>query len=130
LDLLRKRQEEFEEYTDSICCQFRRIYTSIEVKPEWDSMRGEIGLYSPRLDIAVGPFATSDRFIERYNRLMDASQQLIQSLIDIHSYNVRNFDHEPYSLTFDQLRQKNSNSRCLFAIEIENRVENICWAGR
>jgi len=120
--LRKERREEFQKYRDSICREFRRICPSSEVESEWDSMRGEFGLYSPRLDIAVGPFATSYRFIESYDRLMDGSQHLIQSLIDIHSTNVKNFDHEPYSLTFDQLRQKNSNSRCLLAIEIENRV--------
>lgn len=90
--------------------------------PEWASMKDEIGLYSPRLDIAVGPFATTGTFVHEYDELMNTSRNFITRLLDSHLKNVRGLDNESYNLSYDELNQKNYNARCLLAIEIENEV--------
>src|SRR5262245_58746223 len=85
-------------------------------------MKDEKGVYSPRLDVAVGPFATNQRFIEEYNYLMETSRQFIDNILIHHKNNIRQFDNEIDILSFKKLKNKNANARCLLAIEIENRV--------
>ena len=117
-----RQSSQVEEYRRIICHQLSRIYPAEQIIPEWVSMRDETGLYSPRLDIAVGPFATTRRFIEEYDDLMDHSRGFINTLIRLHVRNVRDYDNSSYSVSFKELKEKNYNSRCLLAIEIENQV--------
>ena len=109
-----------EEYKHQICLLLSNIFAM--VCPEWASMQDEIGLYSPRLDIAVGPLATNRRYGKTYDTLMENNQALIDRLIQFHVNNVRQFDDQPYDLSFETLKAKNFNARCFIAIEIENRV--------
>ena len=115
---LRNQYTQIEEYRQLICNELVRIYPAVSVICEWASMRDEIGLYSPRLDIAVGPFATKGTFVQEYNELMNASRNFIIELLNFHLQNVKEFDTQAYNLTFNRLKQKNSNARCLLAVEI------------
>ena len=111
---------EYEEFKHQTYVGLTHFYRQNMVTFEWPSMRDEPEMYSPRLDIAVGPFATNRRFIQEYDDLMQASRNFIVQLIDFHIGNIRRFDNPNYDLSFDQLKSKNYNSRCLLAIEVEN----------
>jgi hypothetical protein len=110
------------EYQELLATRFRELYPGIPVQTEWAALTDEREIYSPRLDIAVGPFATHQVYAEEYDYLMDISHQFIKNVIECHLQNVRKFDSENSFLSFEQLRIKNQNARCFLAIEIENRV--------
>lgn len=119
-NFVRGRRSPVKEYQNTLCGELSRIYPTIEVVTEWCSMKDEMGIYSPRVDVAVGPFATQGTCIEQYDQLMDDSQNFIIKLLNYHIRNIDVFDSEQNRLTFNTLKNKNSNARCLLAIEIEN----------
>lgn len=80
------------------------------------------GVYSPIIDVAVGPFAIHQRHVEDYHELMARSRQFIHNLIAAHAQNVRLDDPLDLEGSFQNLRDRNWNARCLLAIEIENKV--------
>lgn len=98
------------------------IYPTVPVQMEWSAMTDEFSMYSPRLDVAVGPFATHSSYIESYNDLMDDSRYFISKMISYHRENIELFNGGTCHISFDELKYKNPNSRCLLAIEIENKV--------
>ncbi len=79
-------------------------------------------MYSPHIDVAVCPLETGagHRNIE-FDRLMDQSRQFINEIVKKHVDNIRKSDDHDSTLSFEQLKLKNRNARCLLAIEIENR---------
>jgi hypothetical protein len=111
-----------EEFKHQVCSRLSLVYPLVPILPEWTSMQDEIGIYSPRLDIAVGPFATDRQCGDDYDGLMENNKRFINRLIRCHINNVRKYDDKFYSLSFDRLKTKNYNARCFIAIEIENRV--------
>ncbi len=92
-----------------------------QVAREWTSLRGEDGVYTPRLDVAVGPFATgATRHESSYDALASAHRSLIERLYECHCQNVRGLcpgDHLP---SLSTILSRNPNARCFMAIEIEN----------
>jgi len=110
-------------YQQQIVEGLRCIYTGSLVKSEWATMSNERNLYSPRVDIAVGPFAVRElRFENDYDSLMENSRGFIQELISYHLQNVRSINGYEPLLSFSELKFKNINARCLLIIEIENKV--------
>jgi hypothetical protein len=89
---------------------------------EWPSLRGLRGSYSPRLDIAVGPFAVGELQLgHRYNELARQHRAYLAKLWQAHRDTlVRHDEDEPADL--DAVLAVNMNARCFLAIEIENRV--------
>ncbi|WP_026476248.1 hypothetical protein [Alkaliphilus transvaalensis] len=58
----------------------KQVFDIDDIQEEWSSMRDEydLSIYSPRLDVAIGPFATHERLGLVYddmlrNPLIDAS---------------------------------------------------------
>lgn len=100
----------------------RTMPPGVEVKTEWATMVGELRMYSPRLDIAVGPFATIRRYIQEYDDLMERNRTFIEALIETHNSNLREFGLPTRFPDFEEIKHKNQNARCFLAIEIENRV--------
>ena len=92
-----------------------------EVSTEWRSAIGPT-IYSPRLDIAVGPFSLIDGCSEEhaYNELCERSYEFLHHLIDYHKANAE--DPRSADDIFMALLRFNPNSRCFLAIEIENEV--------
>jgi hypothetical protein len=92
---------------------------SIPVAAEWRTEFGP-GMYSPRLDVAVGPFATvqGQQLIKEYDYLLNHSSSLIFTLIEFHLHNTGE-QIDPGNL-FQQLCYINRNARCFLAFEIEN----------
>lgn len=115
---------ELNQFQNEIAEKLNKIYG--DVKTEWRSMTGEDALYSPRLDIAVGPFATipSVSLTSDYDKLMESKQSkyFIEKILEHHNLNVREFDEYDIGQNFKDLKELNRNSRCLMAIEIENQV--------
>jgi hypothetical protein len=120
--IFRKRYEEYFRYSGSITRELSRIYPREEIKTEWISFKDEIERYSPRLDVAVGPFATNNIYGDRYDTLMKQTEAFISRLIEIHNNNLAEYNDTSYSASFEKLKITNNNARCLYAIEIENRV--------
>lgn len=106
----------------------RLIQTKLEgheVKNEWTAFTGYHNHYSPRVDIAVGPFSivAGQNQTHVYNQLVanENIQSFIRQLYDIHSENIGlEVNNEITIPPFEDLIYKNQNARCFLAIEIEN----------
>jgi hypothetical protein len=92
-----------------------------QVATEWRSAIGP-EIYSPRVDIAVGPFSLIDGRSEAraYDALCRNSLDLLYQLIEHHRSNAH--DERGADYIFESLVSFNPNSRCFIAIEIENAV--------
>lgn len=73
-------------------------------------------MYSPAIDIAVGPFATEQRYEARYTELLQESRAFIERLIAAHNRNVEDLDERA---SFESIAHFNENARCFLGIEIE-----------
>jgi hypothetical protein len=95
-----------------------------DVVRSWYPFRGQRPFfYSPIPDIAVGPFATHERFISTYDELQGRVQGFIDDLTHDFRHNYREYGgHFPgvpdYPFgTF----QGNENARCFIAVEVESK---------
>jgi hypothetical protein len=106
-------------FTDDLVSLLRTAFA--QVTPEWRT-QFEPGIYSPRVDIAVGPFAIEHgrREARAYDLLCRDYDQLLHALIQSHRSNCS--DPRSTADICDALRSFNRNSRCFIAIEIENSV--------
>jgi hypothetical protein len=107
------------EFTDDLILLLRTTFQ--QVTPEWRT-QFEPGIYSPRVDIAVGPFAVEHGRSEAraYDLLCRDYDQLLRALIRSHCSNCS--DPRSTAEICDALHSFNPNSRCFIAIEIENSV--------
>jgi hypothetical protein len=167
---IKTRQYE-EELTGCLSDYFYKISSKIETKDQckievrnqWNPFEDEVRKlqdqevrklrklrklrkYSPRIDIAVGPFAYGEiRYIEEYNELSEISSQFIDSLLSQFKENSKGFSFSEYiPHDYKELNKKNSNEinenpRCFLAIEIERTgsrkhrlgdIVNACSLGR
>ncbi len=114
------------QYQHLIVPLLENMLIELEVVPEWTAFRGFSNHYSPRVDIAVGPFSVNpyNNQLQRYNELIENEdiKDFLKSVYDLH---VENIGDEIYNeikiLPFERLIRKNQNARCLMAIEIENK---------
>lgn len=89
-------------------------------------------IYSPRLDIAVGPFSIVDgvQLTHEYDELFQNNVPFLSRLVTCHLSNLDIINQgmtadEIESLIaqkLDEMRYFNYNSRCFIAVEIENAV--------
>lgn len=110
------------EYQQLLHKRLSEAFPSLPVRPEWAAMRDERGLYSPRLDTAVGPFATNTIHITDYDRLVHDHHRLLRRWFDLHSDNLQDANADRDRFDFDHACHRNQNARCFLAFEIENRV--------
>jgi hypothetical protein len=106
------------EYQDKVKGELERIYTGEEVVAQWYPFKGEVHgarMYSPAVDVAVGPFATERRYEIRYAELLENTRGFVEHLIEKHNQNV---EHEERT-SFGAIAYFNENARCLLCIEIE-----------
>ncbi|MEK4776011.1 hypothetical protein NST86_06560 [Bacillus sp. FSL L8-0199] len=119
-------QMSLKQYQDYIKGQLQELYQQEEVETEWNAMRGEreLNIYSPRIDVAVGPFAFNQRYESRYDDMVRdfKSREFIEKLIRFNHENLTRHGNfvEPY--TYQEIIYQNRNARCFMAIEIENKV--------
>jgi len=119
------------EYQEIIGGLLKQIYPPGSVKTEWKSEFDE-RIYSPRIDIAVGPFSVVDgtNLEQLYDDLFIGSSGLLTSLVDLHLCNLGLVNNDFTNETRDRLifqkmerlQGTNRNSRCFLAVEIENKV--------
>lgn len=113
------------EYQNSIYPLLQSKLNGLTIEDEWTAFRGFNNHYSPRVDIAVGPFSTEpgQNQINVYNHLVgrDDIKSFLRSLYDLHVMNIgEEYLNEINIPDFDTLITKNQNARCFLAIEIEN----------
>lgn len=106
-----------------------------EVKAPWSAFSGQRRrIYSPRVDIAVGPFAIETRHEDEYDRMVNSYRWLIDTWIDMFKQNWQNgiagrywriSPHSPSVTPFGYgdfiAHGANRNARCFVAIEVENK---------
>ena len=114
------------EYQNSIYPLLQNKLEGLHIKDEWTSFSGHKNLYSPRVDIAVGPFSMGfgENQTYEYNRLIqdDNIKSFLKSLYDSHIDNIGDeFLNEITIPDFEFVLNKNQNARCFLALEIENR---------
>lgn len=113
------------EYQNIIHPLIQTKLEGLEVKNEWTAFTGYHNHYSPRVDIAVGPFSivAGQNQSNLYNELVANVnvQSFIRQLYDIHIGNIGlEINNEITIPLFENLICKNQNARCFLAIEIEN----------
>lgn len=94
------------------------------VRDEWATSFVS-GLYSPRIDVAVGPFAIQDglQLMYEYEQMFHRYSEFIMKLCFIHILNLQSVGiHEDFDAKMNKLLYTNQNARCFIAIEIENSV--------
>jgi hypothetical protein len=94
-----------------------------DVKIEWNPFGRRSDQYSPRPDIAVGPFATNSRLERDYDKLIiePRSKKFIESLIKANNQNITKIGGRGESV-FSDISYFNYNARCFICLEIENKV--------
>jgi hypothetical protein len=112
------------EYQDRLKDSLSICFKDVCVRTEWRSLDGERGVYSPRLDLAVGPFAEDRNRIAEYNHLSHRHDELLRGLHCQHCINLSSSNPAQALPGFDLVKERNKNARCFMAIEIENRVSN------
>lgn len=117
-----------------IASMFAELYPDLRehIETEWRAVKEIKGIYVPRVDIVVGPFATEPGISmeHEYDRLTRRSNTFLDLLLKHHNDNV-----QQYLQTDDQildrnlllrdsasLQYHNRNAQCFLAIEIENKV--------
>jgi hypothetical protein len=104
------------EYQLAVKDALARIYREVAV--QWHPFVGQgRNIYSPAIDVAVGPFAVEERLEAQYTRLLEKSRNLIQRFVEAHNHNVEDTEEQT---SFEGVLHFNENARCLIAIEIEN----------
>lgn len=110
------------EYQASLGRGLADNFPDVPVELEWRAMTDEPGIYSPRLDAAVGPFAYDDRLGRQYDAMVNVHSELLRRLFEMHSANLRTYVEKPEEFDFDLVCGQNWNARCFLAFEIENVV--------
>lgn len=112
--------------------QLLAVYFPVDqIITEWRTKMNK-RLYSPRVDVAVGPFAIEDglRYTQEHQHLFDQHLPLFQRLVERHLINLDIITDETnndqrQNLMADKMQQiqwTNLNGRCFMAIEIENKI--------
>lgn len=106
-----------------LAARYRALMPDIPVRTEWAAMQDENGLYSPRLDIAVGPFATGDLVLSsEYDALADQNIALVEALHAVCIANIAQYTEDSPGADLGDVLYRNQNARCFIGIEIENNV--------
>ena len=110
------------EYQTQLKEKLSAVFLALPVEIEWAAMTNERALYSPRLDAAVGPFATQSIFIDEYDQLVREFEPLLNNLFEVHRANLLAHGQPDRHFDFERLCTRNLNARCFLAVEIENAV--------
>jgi hypothetical protein len=99
----------------------RAIFGNDNVTREWNVAKDSGDyysreLYTPRLDIGIGPYNIHGDVINGQKRINDAIDTYIDLIRDIYLSS----EASNYGTFEDFLKHKNRNPRCFLAIEIEN----------
>jgi len=114
------------EYQNKIHVLIKDKFPKLDVNNEWIAFKREINHYSPRVDIAVGPFSIESGRNKRseFNGLLNEKEikVFLASLYKLHLKNLKSEVNPQFRIPeLEQLIYKNHNARCFLAIEIENK---------
>ena len=119
------------DYQDEIETLLGLRFEHQDIKTEWRTKMNK-GLYSPRVDVAVGPFAIEDGVIRtaEHQELFGKHENLFARLAEQHLKNIDRLtddtnDDERTRLIrqkLQHLQYTNLNGRCFLSIEIENKT--------
>ncbi|BCC10827.1 MULTISPECIES: hypothetical protein [Bacillus cereus group] len=117
-------QMSLKQYQEYIKNQLQVLYRQNEIKTEWNAMKGarEFNIYSPRIDVAVGPFAIYERYETEYDEMFSGSKVFIEKLIEFNRDNLTRHGYFVEPHIYEEIMSQNRNARCFMAIEIENQV--------
>ena len=110
------------EYQTRLRDGLARKLGDVEIAIEWRAMTDEPGVYSPRLDAAVGPFAFHDKLGDQYDAMVKKHSRFLRELFDLHRANLDDCGGAREDIGFEEVSRRNWNSRCFLAFEIENVV--------
>lgn len=90
-------------------------------------MRDEynLSIYSPRLDVAVGPFATHERLGHIYDDMLlnPEIEGFLRRLVEYNHINLERYgDGFVLPSQYEDILYMNHNARCFLAVEIEHLV--------
>ena len=113
------------EYQQLLNLKLQEKFPQLQVVEEWKAFQGLGYQYSPRVDIAVGPFSVvpNQNQTAEYNRLLRIPEIdiFLKRIYDLHIENVGDeWMNEINIPEFDFLTRKNQNARCFLSFEIEN----------
>lgn len=113
------------EYQDTMIQLLANKLIDLQVIGEWSAFSGISYQYSPRVDIAVGPFSITPNANQKveYDRILNQenTDAFLHKIYDFHVENVGNeWINEITIPEFEIVTHKNQNARCFLAIEIEN----------
>lgn len=98
------------------------VFDEEYIETEWSaSIDREV--YSPRLDLAVGPFALEESYVTQYNEMIH-DPKIFHFLRRLQHAHIHNLERKSY-INAPELEEKlymNINARCFLSIEIENAV--------
>jgi hypothetical protein len=111
------------QFQKAIVPRLSAVLGGAEVRAEWRTMADRKGVYSPRLDLAVGPFAVAHEvYSEEFNTQIEKHREFVQMLHACSSENFERITPELRPLDYGDMAFRNANARCFMAIEIENQV--------
>ena len=112
------------QYQGDLRDRLARTFRPIPVDAEWATRVQFDGrsVYSPRLDVAVGPFAIEENMEAEYDHMIRRYRDLLGRLFDAHCANLVAHDCSPDDFALRRVVNRNRNARCFLAIEIENQV--------
>lgn len=113
-------------YQDHLVAELTRLFIAVEVIKEWPSMQDEnnLSIYSPRIDVAIGPFATHDRLSSIYDEITNRPliNYFLRELVRYNRINLERYGNFVLPADFKDIQYLNYNARCFMAIEIEHIV--------
>lgn len=116
------------EYQGLLKGRLEQLFPDLEIEEEWISFKKkEYKHYSPKVDLAFGPFSVTANRTQRvaYNQLV--SEPIIKKFLDeMYQFHIQNMREELYSNEYQvpdiyDVLHKNENARCFIALEIENK---------
>ena len=113
-----------QQYQRDLRDRLAEVFRATPVDVEWRA-RVEFGgrsVYSPRLDVAVGPFAIEENREVAYDGMVNRHRNLLERLFDAHRFNLVSHDCSIDGLDVRRVVERNRNARCFLAVEIENQV--------
>ncbi|WP_366345992.1 hypothetical protein [Paenibacillus amylolyticus] len=123
----RFRNDHLKVYQIQLRDMLREVFDSEDVYEEWSAMRDEYGLsiYCPRLDVAVGPFATHERLGHTYDDMLTNPivESFLRKLVECNKVNLERYaDGFVRPSKYEEILFTNHNARCFMSIEIEHMV--------
>ncbi|MFS1519523.1 hypothetical protein V1503_24150 [Bacillus sp. SCS-151] len=119
-------QMDLKEYQNYIKERLISLYPDTEIITEWNAMKDEreLDFYSPRIDAAIGPFATNGRYEDVYDQMVENPKwgALINRLLNFNNDNLAGYNQFTRPPDYHEIVYQNSNARCFMGIEIENKV--------